>query len=90
MDCSPLGSPVHGILHVSGLPFPSPGDLLDPGIEPTSPVLAVRFCTSEPPRKSTINATLTVTETVKRHNLDISPCPFYIKGNGITDDTLWG
>ena len=24
----------------SGLPFPSPGDLLNPGIEPTSPALA--------------------------------------------------
>ena len=24
----------------SGLPFPSPGDLPDPGIEPTSPALA--------------------------------------------------
>ena len=24
----------------SGLPFPSPGDLSNPGIEPTSPVLA--------------------------------------------------
>ena len=23
----------------SGLPFPSPGDLLDPGIEPRSPIL---------------------------------------------------
>ena len=35
---SPPGSSVHGILQVgeywSGLPFPSPGDLLDPGIEP--------------------------------------------------------
>ena len=25
----------------SGLPFPSPGDLLDPGVEPGSPVLQV-------------------------------------------------
>ena len=30
-DCSPPGSSVHGIL--SGLPFPSPGDLPDPGIK---------------------------------------------------------
>ena len=37
----------------SGLPFPSPGDLPDPGIEPTSPSLALagRFFTAEPPRK---------------------------------------
>ena len=27
----------------SGLPFPSPGDLPDPGIEPASPALAGRF-----------------------------------------------
>ena len=39
----------------SGLPFPPPGDLLDPGIEPVSPLtpaLAVRFFTTEPPVKS--------------------------------------
>ena len=30
----------------SGLPFPSPGDLPDPGIELTSPVSAGRFFTS--------------------------------------------
>ena len=33
----------------SGLPFPSPGDLSDPGIEPMSPTLAGRFFTTEPP-----------------------------------------
>ena len=36
----------------SGLPFPSPGDLSDPGIEPTSlesPPLAGGFFTMEPP-----------------------------------------
>jgi len=31
-----------------GLPFPSPGDLPDPGIEPESPVLAGKFFISEP------------------------------------------
>ena len=42
VDCSPKGSSVHGILrqeYWSGLPFPSPGDLPDPGIEPGSPAL---------------------------------------------------
>ena len=33
----------------SGLPFPSPGDLPDPGIEPTSPALVGGFFTTEPP-----------------------------------------
>ena len=35
----------------SGLPFPSPGDLLDPGIEPRSPALQADVLTSEPPGK---------------------------------------
>ena len=37
--------------HWSGLPFPSPGDLLDPGIEPGSPALQAEALTSEPPEK---------------------------------------
>ena len=36
----------------SGLPFPSPGDPLDPGIEPGSPTLQVDALPSEPPGKS--------------------------------------
>ena len=32
----------------SGLPFPSPGDLPDPGIEPRSPALQADALTSEP------------------------------------------
>ena len=35
----------------SGLPFPSPGDLPDPGIEPTSPAMPGKFFTTEPPGK---------------------------------------
>ena len=31
----------------SGLPFPSPGDLPDPGIEAASPALADRFFATE-------------------------------------------
>ena len=36
----------------SGLPFPSPGDLPNPGIEPRSPVLQADALTSEPPGKA--------------------------------------
>ena len=36
----------------SGLPFPSPGDLPDPGTEPMSLTLADGFFTTEPPGKS--------------------------------------
>ena len=35
----------------SGLPFPSPGDLPNPGIEPRSPELQAVALTSEPPGK---------------------------------------
>ena len=35
----------------SGLPFPSPGDLPDPGIEPRSPALQADALPPEPPGK---------------------------------------
>ena len=35
----------------SGLPFPSPGDLPDPGIKPRSPTLQAEALTSAPPGK---------------------------------------
>ena len=35
----------------SGLPFPPPGNLPNPGIEPVSLALAGRFFTTEPPGK---------------------------------------
>ena len=43
MNCSLPGSSVHGFPrqeYWSELPFPIPGDLPNPGIEPTSPALA--------------------------------------------------
>ena len=39
----------------SRLPFPSPGDLPDPGIEPRSPALEADALTSEPPGKPMTN-----------------------------------
>ena len=51
MDYSPPGSSVHGISQTRILewePFPSPGDLPDLGIKPTSPALAGGFFTTEP------------------------------------------
>ena len=55
-DCSPPGSSVHGILQTeiwSGKPFPSPGDLPNPGIEPQSPAWQEDSLLSTPPGKST-------------------------------------
>ena len=37
--------------HWSGLPFPSPEDNPNPGIEPMSPALAGKFLSTEPPGK---------------------------------------
>ena len=57
MDCSPPGSSVHGFSRQEywrGLPFPTPGNLADPGLGPTalaSPALAGRFFTTEAPVK---------------------------------------
>ena len=53
MDCSPPG-PSMGVFrqeYWSVLPFPSPGNLPHPGIEPASSILAGRFFTTEPPGK---------------------------------------
>ena len=54
MDCSLQGSSVHGILQariLEWLPFPSPRDLPDPGIEPRSFALEADALTSESPEK---------------------------------------
>ena len=58
MECSPPGSSAHGIFqrkYWTGLSFPPPVDLLDPGIEPMSPALASRSFTTEPSGKPWIN-----------------------------------
>jgi len=54
MDYGPPGSSVHGIFqqeYWSGLPFPTPGDLPDPGVKAAFPALAGGFFTTEPPRR---------------------------------------
>ena len=51
----------------SGLPFPSPEDLPNPGIEPGSPTLQADALPSEPPRNQ--NAA---------HKVLFSPCLFWL------------
>ena len=53
----------------SGLPFPSPGDLPDPGIEPGSPALQADALPSEPPGKPYKEI-----RRQKIHRLEGSPC----------------
>ena len=51
MDClarqAPLSMGFPRQKYWSGLPFSSPGNLSDSGIEPTFPALAIRFFTTE-------------------------------------------
>ena len=59
MDCTLPGLPSMGFSrkeYWSGLPFPSPGDLHDPGIEPRSPVLQADSLQSEPSGKTLLQA----------------------------------
>ena len=49
------------------MPFPSPGDLPDPGIEPTSPSLAGEFFTAELPGRPQLTAILLYTLLEVRH-----------------------
>ena len=54
MDHSPPSSSVHGVLQariLEAVPFSSPGDLPDPGIEPRSPALQADSSPFEPPGK---------------------------------------
>ena len=55
MDCSQLGSSVHGILQariVEWVAISLSGDLPDPGIKPKSPALQVDSLLSESPEKT--------------------------------------
>ena len=68
MDCTLPGFSVHGFSrqeYWSGLPFPSPGDLPDPGIEPGSPASEADALTSEP-----FPALMKLTERLERGKLD--------------------
>ena len=54
---APLSMGFHRQEYWSGLPFPTPEDLPDPGIKPLSPAssaLAGRFFTTEPPEKPVV------------------------------------
>ena len=53
MDCvtrhAPLSMGFYRQEHWNGLPFPPPGDLCDPGIEPGASALQADSSSSEPP-----------------------------------------
>ena len=68
----------------SGLPFPSPGDLPDPGMEHRSPALAGGFFTSEPPGKPYFNIPGIKKEKRKCREFPVGPVVriwwFYCRG----------
>ena len=69
MDCSPSDSSVHGILQTRilewvAIPFPSQGNLPDPGIEPRSPASQADSLLSELPGPCEQTETLAHVRTV--------------------------
>ena len=72
----------------SGLPFPSPGDLPDPGIEPRSPTLQADALTSAPPGKPLILNTSLFSHSVMSDSCHpmatlLCPCNFPGKNTGV-------
>ena len=67
----PLGTPLGLALRTQ--PFPFPGDLPDPGIEPMSPALVGRFFTTQPPGKPAEEDTQTQRNEVLAKNEGLAP-----------------
>ena len=60
IDCSPPNSSVHGFFkqeYWSGLSFPSPGDLPNPGTEPGSPTFQANSLPYDPSGSCQLNVT---------------------------------
>ena len=53
------------------MPFPSPGDLPNPGIEPESPALQVDSLPSEPPGKPNTSKRVHNSSTLKQKGIKI-------------------
>ena len=58
-----------------GLPFPSPGDLPDPRIEPRSPALQADSLLTEPPRKTIVAASIYIATNSNETSLFFSILP---------------
>ena len=72
------GYPVHGILQarlLESVPFPSPRDLPNPGVEPRSPTLQVVSLPSEPPGKHKNTGVVSLS---------------LLQGNFLTQEFIWG
>ena len=69
----------------SELPFPSPGDLPDPGIEPWSPEFQADTLTSEPPEKSPCLYNLYAEYIMRNARLDEAQAGIKIAGRNINN-----
>ena len=73
----------------SGLPFPFPGDLLHPGIEPRSPTLQADALPSEPPGKLyNLTLNLSLQEILYPFVLSVSQC--FLSPFRWDKETTWG
>ena len=63
----------------SGLPFPSPGDFPDPGIEPGSPTLQADALPSEPPGK----------QLIKKQSYHFADKDPYSQSYGFSSSHVW-
>ena len=64
----------------SGLPFPSPGDLPDPGIEPGSPALQAGSLPLEPPKKPMFQGRRHFPKTLLTRLRTADPASLCLKG----------
>ena len=73
MDYSLPGSPVSMGFprqeYWKELPFPSPGDLPDPKIQPVAPALAGRLLTTEPPGKTFTRVRVSISKKSKNSSV---------------------
>ena len=66
-----------------GLPFPSPGDLPDPDVEPGSPALQAGSCPSEPPGKPLTHSNRSVKHELTKEGIRQAECGHIRKIQGM-------
>ena len=71
--------------HWSGLPFPSPGDLPNPGIEPRSPALWAGALLSEPPENPSRPFRYDLSQIPHDYTVEVTN---RLKGLALTDKVL--
>ena len=86
---APLSMAFSGQEYWSGSPFPSPGDLPDPGMEPRSPALQADSLLSKPPGKPHVNQSDSQHPTVVPRLCPIHTPLHYLTGFASYDSPPW-